>query len=126
MVVTVDTRSVPGVGEVLTGPNGRTLYLFVPDVKSQVRCLGNCPQHWPPLALPKGAKLVAGDGVAAALLNTISGGATPGGRQVTYDGWPLYGYVGDVAPGQANGQNVVLDGGSWFAVQPDGHPALVS
>lgn len=123
--VTVAMRAVAGVGPVLTGPDGRTLYLFVPDAGTQVRCLGNCPQHWPPLMLPGHAKLAAGAGVAAALLGTTRG-AEPDTRQVTYAGWPLYGYVGDVEPNQANGQRVFLDGGDWFAMGPDGHPALAS
>ncbi|MGW2850241.1 hypothetical protein ACWC5G_36810, partial [Streptomyces sp. NPDC001274] len=36
---------------------------------------------------------------------------------VTYGDWPLYYYVGDMGPGDVNGQG--LDG-EWFAVSPDG------
>jgi predicted lipoprotein with Yx(FWY)xxD motif len=33
--------------------------------------------------------------------------------QATYDGHPLYTYVGDGAPGQANGNELNLNGGLW-------------
>jgi predicted lipoprotein with Yx(FWY)xxD motif len=32
---------------------------------------------------------------------------------VTYNGHPLYAYVGDSRPGQANGNNLNLNGGLW-------------
>jgi hypothetical protein len=34
-----------------------------------------------------------------------------GSTQATYDGHPLYTYVGDAAPGQANGNNLNLNSG---------------
>jgi predicted lipoprotein with Yx(FWY)xxD motif len=40
----------------------------------------------------------------------------------TYDGWPLYGYAGDVQPGQATGQDVFLNGGEWYVIGPSGRP----
>jgi predicted lipoprotein with Yx(FWY)xxD motif len=38
------------------------------------------------------------------------------GRQMTYNGWPLYYYIKDKAPGDTTGQGV---GGTWFVVPPD-------
>ena len=40
-------------------------------------------------------------------------------NQVTIDGWPLYFFANDAAPGDHNGQGV---GGVWFVVGPDGAP----
>jgi predicted lipoprotein with Yx(FWY)xxD motif len=36
--------------------------------------------------------------------------------QATYDGHPLYTYSGD-GPGQANGNNLDLNGGLWYEVR---------
>ena len=44
---------------------------------------------------------------------------TDGSRQLTYNGHPLYTYIGHSAPGQARGNNLDLNGGLW-------HEALVS
>lgn len=38
---------------------------------------------------------------------------TGGARQLTYNGHPLYTYIGDTAPGQAKGNNLNLNGGLW-------------
>ncbi|MBV9207825.1 MAG: hypothetical protein JO037_21035 [Actinobacteria bacterium] len=42
----------------------------------------------------------------------------PGGTvQATYDGHPLYTYIGDSGPGQARGDNLNLNGGLWYEVR---------
>jgi predicted lipoprotein with Yx(FWY)xxD motif len=42
--------------------------------------------------------------------------------QVTYDGHPLYYYVGDVKPGEILCQNVEEFGGRWLVVSRAGTP----
>jgi glutathione peroxidase-family protein len=46
--------------------------------------------------------------------------APGGGEVVTYNKWPLYTYLGDGAAGQANGQDVKLNGGKWYVITPAG------
>ena len=41
---------------------------------------------------------------------------TDGTTQATYDGHPLYTYIGDNAPGQDGGNNINLNGGLWHDV----------
>jgi len=43
-----------------------------------------------------------------------------GRRQITYNGRPLYYYVGDKRPGQILCQNVNEFGGTWLVVQANG------
>jgi predicted lipoprotein with Yx(FWY)xxD motif len=43
-----------------------------------------------------------------------------GTTQVTDNGHPLYTYVGDIAPGQAFGNGLNLDGGLWHEVTVPG------
>jgi predicted lipoprotein with Yx(FWY)xxD motif len=40
--------------------------------------------------------------------------------QATYDGHPLYTYIGDSGPGQARGNNLDLNGGFWYEVRVSG------
>ena len=120
VTVTVTTRSLPEVGTVLATGKGYALYMFVPDRRRTVTCTGVCAGTWPPLMLPSGATLAAGPGIKAALLG--SDPAPGGGRVVTYTGWPLYTYTGDVDPGQATGQAIDLNGGPWYVLRPSGAP----
>jgi hypothetical protein len=53
------------------------------------------------------------------LIGTISGPA--GGRQVTYNGHPLYFFVGDRSPGSGSGQRLNEFGGLWYVLSPNGH-----
>jgi predicted lipoprotein with Yx(FWY)xxD motif len=117
--VTVDARSLSGVGTVLTESNDQALYMFSKDSHGHVTCTSLCAATWPPLKLPAGAKIVAGSGVTRGLLGSAADPA--GGRVVTYGGWPLYSYDGD-QPGQVNGQALNLNGGFWYLMRPSGQP----
>jgi len=107
--VTLKTTTIGGV-TVLTDVNGLTLYLFAPDTPTTSKCTGSCTAYWPPvIGVPK-----AGPGVTGSL-GTISRGDHT--VQATYDGHPLYTYIGDNGPGQANGNKVDLNGGYWYEVR---------
>lgn len=120
--IEVMARSVSGVGTILVTSKGYALYMFQPDNRRAVTCTGSCAGTWPPLTLPSGATPAAGPGVRASLLGSDPDPA--GGRVVTYDGWPLYTYSGDIGPGQANGQSIDLNGGEWYVLSPSGQPEI--
>jgi len=104
--------SISGVS-VLTNARGYTLYWFVPDTPTKSNCYGTCAAYWPPVI----GTPAAGPGVTGKL-GTIR--RTGGAAQVTYDHHPLYTYVGDSAPGQANGNNITLSGGLWHEMTISG------
>jgi predicted lipoprotein with Yx(FWY)xxD motif len=98
---------------VLTNAKGYTLYWFAPDTPSASKCYGTCAAYWPPVPGPA----TGGPGVTGQLGTIARNG---GSSQVTYDGHPLYTYVGDSAPGQANGNNIDLNGGLWHEITVSG------
>jgi len=120
--VTIMARSLRAVGTVLVTSGGYALYMFQPDDRRAVTCSAVCAGTWPPLKLPSGATLVAGSGVKSSLLGTDP--SPGGGHVVTYNGWPLYTYTGDVQAGQATGQDIDLNGGEWYVIQPSGTPLI--
>jgi predicted lipoprotein with Yx(FWY)xxD motif len=108
-----DTR----FGRILFDGRGRALYAFTRDRRGgPSTCYGACAAAWP--VLHAGAQLRAGRGVKQSLIGTTR--RRDGRRQVTYNGRPLYSYVGDRSPGQVSCQNVSGFGGLWLVVRPTG------
>ena len=92
---------------------GKTLYWFAPDTSTASKCTGSCATYWPPVTGP----VTAGSGVTGTL-STIT--RSDGTVQATYDGHPLYTYVGDTAAGQAKGNGLNLSGGLWYEMTVSG------
>jgi predicted lipoprotein with Yx(FWY)xxD motif len=104
-------------GTALVDGNGRALYLFEADRGTVSACTGSCAQIWSPV-LTTGAAPVAYGAVQAQLLG--SSVRADGSHQVTYDGHPLYTFMGDKKPDDARGQGINRFGGVWYVVAPDG------
>jgi predicted lipoprotein with Yx(FWY)xxD motif len=103
------TATISGT-TVLTNAKGFTLYSFAPDTPTASKCYGSCAAYWPPAT----GTLAASPGVPGRV-GTIK--RTDGTEQLTYNGHPLYTYIGDSAPGQAKGNNLNLNGGLWNEVR---------
>ncbi len=98
-------------GTVLANGGGLTLYYYSEDEPGSGKsvCTGGCAAAWPPLAAP--VKAPAGVRLPGPLgLITRPGGV----RQVTINGFPVYTYAGDRAPGQATGNGME---GAWHVVK---------
>jgi predicted lipoprotein with Yx(FWY)xxD motif len=111
---TVKTTTIAGV-TVLTNSTGFTLYSFAPDTPTTSKCNGTCAQNWPPLKGPVTAADVTGT------FGTIK--RSDGSVQATFDGHPLYTFVGDTAPGQAKGNGLNAAGGLWHEITTSGTAA---
>ena len=101
-----------GGATVLTSASGFTLYSFAPDTPAKSNCNGTCAQNWPPVTGPATAAGVTGT------FATIT--RSDGSVQATFDGHPLYTFVGDTAPGQAKGNGLNVAGGLWHEVTTSG------
>jgi predicted lipoprotein with Yx(FWY)xxD motif len=110
--VILKTARIGGV-TVLTNAKGLTLYWFAPDTPTTSRCTRSCAAYWPPvIGNPR-----AGPGVTGQLGTLTRPDSV---LQATYDGHPLYTYIGDSSPGQARGNNLDLNGGFWYEVRVSG------
>lgn len=116
--VALKTGKVAGLGTVLVDGSGRTVYVFAPDKAKKVTCVSSCASVWPPAKLSSGTKASASGQVKSSLLGSDPNPS--GGRVVTYNGWPLYTYVTDTAPGAAHGQALNSSGGLWYVISPSG------
>jgi predicted lipoprotein with Yx(FWY)xxD motif len=104
-------------GRILSDGRGRALYAFTRDRRGgRSRCYGACAKAWPVYFASE--RLLAGRGVTQPLIGTIR--RRDGRQQVTYNGRPLYYYIGDKSPGQVLCQNVDEFGGTWLVLRPSG------
>jgi predicted lipoprotein with Yx(FWY)xxD motif len=104
-------------GAILFDGRGRALYAFTRDRRGgPSKCYGACARAWP--VYFAGGRTVAGKGVKRSLIGTVR--RRDGRRQITYNGRPLYYYVGDTRAGQVTCQNVAEYGGTWLVVRPSG------
>lgn len=107
------------VGKILVDGAGFTVYTFSKDTKNHDNCatINNCLMIWPPLQSASKAK--AGPGVKGNLIGTIT--LASGIKQVTYNGHPLYTYIGDSGPHQTFYVGAFQSGGHWYALNAKGH-----
>ena len=107
------------LGTYLVDGNGRALYLLEEDGRGgRSTCYEMCAAIWPPFLAGQAAPTPADSSVRSSLL-----GSAPrqgGGAQVTYNGYPLYYYLGDARPGQTRGHHVEDSWGEWYLVSPSG------
>jgi predicted lipoprotein with Yx(FWY)xxD motif len=115
----VSLGNVQKLGMVLVDSNGLTLYDFHKDKGTTSSCYGPCAEGWPPM-LTEGEPTV-GNGASSSKLGTTE--RKDGTMQVTYAGHPLYTFVGDKGPGEANGNDVSAFGASWYALKGSGEEA---
>lgn len=118
----VTARIIAGLGTVLVDAQGdSTLYIFEPDrMSDRSTCYGECANLWPPLLLLDGESPIAGAGLNPSLLGSTV--RSDGLKQITYNGWPLYLWQGDMQAGRASGQGLHNSGGLWFVLSPNGTP----
>ena len=105
--------SQSNLGTIVVDDQGNTVYAYDLDTQGsgESSCSGACLSTWPPVNADQTPTL---DGVTAKVA-TIT--ATDGSTQVTLDGWPLYYFSGDSAPGDTSGQGVQ---NVWWVLAPDG------
>lgn len=105
------------LGTILVDGEGMTLYLFTQDSPNTSVCMDDCLVAWPILE----GEPTAGDGADDSLLGSFE--REDGTVQATYDGWPLYYFAQDQAPGDTTGQAV---NDVWWVVDADGKAVMSS
>ncbi len=118
-VAVLTVASAPKVGPVLVDSKGFTVYDFHKDKGTTSSCYGGCAEVWPPVT-SEGAPQT-GEGAMSSKLGTTK--RKDGTTQVTYAGHPLYTYVADKKPGEANGNDFSSFGAQWYALKGNGEEA---
>jgi predicted lipoprotein with Yx(FWY)xxD motif len=112
--VLIHTQSIK-VGDktktVLKNLKGLTLYYLTADSATAITCTGGCATNWPPLIATSDNP--ASEPALPGQLTVLNGA---NGKQVLYNGHPLYTYFKDADSGDVYGQGI---GGKWFVATPD-------
>jgi predicted lipoprotein with Yx(FWY)xxD motif len=104
------------LGTFLVDSAGRSLYFFAKDTApgASVCEAGGCLENWPVFGPTGDQGFAPGAGVTGVLGSFTRG---DGAVQATYDGRPLYYFIGDQAAGDVNGEGLA---GVWFVAAVDG------
>lgn len=114
--MTLTGAEVSGLGTVLVDSEGLTVYEFAKDKGTTSSCYGECEENWPPVTTKSAP--TAGEGAMSSHLGTTK--RKDGTLQVTYAGHPLYTFVQDEGPGEANGNGTEFFGGRWSVLDESG------
>lgn len=94
----IGTSSAAGVGTVLVGWAGKTLYFTDQDANGTERCTGDCVSFWIP-ATASGTSVPSGSVPGLSVIRRADNGQ----EQFAYQGKPLYESKMDSMAGQVNG-----------------------
>jgi predicted lipoprotein with Yx(FWY)xxD motif len=118
-VAVLTVARTPKAGPVLVDAEGFAVYDFHKDKGTTSSCYGECAKVWPPVLT--GGAPTAGEGAMPSKLGTTK--RKDGTVQATYAGHPLYTYVADKKPGEANGNDFSSFGAQWYALHGNGQEA---
>jgi predicted lipoprotein with Yx(FWY)xxD motif len=105
----------PKFGSILVNGQGMTLYTLSSEAGGKIACSGGCLAVWPPVLVPAGTTVPT---AAPGVLGTLGVITRPDGTvQATLNGFPLYTFAHDAAPGDTNGEGIAAFGGTWHVVQ---------
>ena len=93
------------VGQIMTTPDGMTVYTYDADSPGVSNCYDECAEEWPPVT-------AASDAQPFGDMSVIE--RTDGTRQWAHEGKPLYLYHDDSEPGDVEGDG---EGGIWHVVK---------
>ena len=113
--VTELKTATTSLGDIVVDGNGMVLYMFTKDTQGAQTsaCTGGCATLWP-AAMADTTPTLTGVTGTVGTIPTASGG-----MQLTLNGWPLYYYSKDKAPGDTLGQGV---GSIWYVLDATGTP----
>ncbi|MDE2078999.1 MAG: hypothetical protein KGI73_01285 [Patescibacteria group bacterium] len=100
-------------GTYLIGFNGQALYTYDKDTATASNCTGACATAWPPYLVPDTSALGNIQAGVPGKVGTIT--RADGTLQATYNGKPLYFYVGDTTENAVTGDGVK---GVWHLATP--------
>ena len=109
---TLVSSKVTNYGAVLANRTNHTLYLLSTEVGGKVHCIKTCLTTWIPVLVRSTTKTITLGANVKGKIGFVARSSTT--KQVTFNSYPVYTFVGDGGPSKSLGEAVVADGGTWL------------
>jgi predicted lipoprotein with Yx(FWY)xxD motif len=117
--------SIANYSGLLENSASHTLYLLSAEKGGKLKCTSSsCLKIWHPLEVKSSAKSISVQSSVKGKIGFVKRSSSE--KQVTFNSYPLYTYVGDTGPNQSNGEAIAADGGTWFLVHASAKSATTS
>ena len=120
----LEVLAVPGYGRVLGNAKHLSLYVLSSEQGTKQVCTGKCLKLWPPVLVGAKVKAVSLGAGVTGHVGLVARSATT--KQVTFNGYPLFGFAGDTGPHQSRGEGIKAFGGTWTLVRPGAKTAAAT
>ena len=108
---TIESANVPHYAGALANHSSRSLYVLSSERGGSVHCSGSCLSTWVPLEVATSTKTVSLGAGVKGKIGFIARGKSK--KQVTFNSFPLYTFVGDSGARQSHGEGIKAFGGTW-------------
>ena len=106
------TANLSGFPGTLENQSSRTLYVLSVERGAKLKCKGACLSAWLPVLVKSSVKTITLGANVKGKIGFVKRSAAT--KQVTFNSYPLYTYVGDHGPGQTKGFDLSAFGGRWY------------
>jgi predicted lipoprotein with Yx(FWY)xxD motif len=112
---TIDAANVPHFAGALVNQSAHSLYILSSEKGATLKCTGSCLSSWLPLDVTTSTKSISLGAGVAGKIGFVARGKSK--KQVTFNSYPLYTFVGDTFPRQSHGEGIRAFGGTWTLVK---------
>ncbi|MGA2124009.1 MAG: hypothetical protein ABSG58_06245 [Acidimicrobiales bacterium] len=112
---TIESASVPHFSGVLVNQSSRSLYVLSDERGAKLHCTSSCLSSWLPLEVSISTKTVSLGAGVKGKIGFVARGKSK--KQVTFNSYPLYTFVGDTGARQSHGEGIQAFGGTWTLVR---------
>jgi predicted lipoprotein with Yx(FWY)xxD motif len=118
---TIQSVNVPQFAGALANHSSRSLYILTSEKGAKLKCTGSCLSSWLPLEVSASTSSIHLCMGVAGKIGFVA--RTKSEKQVTFNSYPLYTFVGDSGARQSHGQGIKDGSGTWTLVHADAKTA---
>ena len=107
--------NVAGFPGALATSASKTLYVLSVEKGAKLKCKGACLSTWIPVTVKSSVSTISLGSNVKGKVGFVARSATT--KQVTFNSYPLYTFIGDTGAKGSKGEGKAFDGGKWYIVK---------